>query len=211
MNNYLLYLVVSCFLVLLPGPDMALATRNTIATGRTAGLCTIFGTSTALLIHTTAAALGLSTLLLHSAVLFSAFKYIGALYLAYLGIRTLLSLRKHPEDHAMAQKPLRQKVVSKHISYFQGFFTNLTNPKVAVFFLTFLPQFIRTDNQSIIPFFILGISQIAINLFLLSMYVLLVESVTYWMQRPNVQRVIQGVTGCILIGFSVQLVLLKHR
>ncbi|MCL1631403.1 LysE family translocator [Sporolactobacillus sp. CPB3-1] len=212
MENYLFYLFVSCLLVLLPGPDMALATRNTLMSGRSAGFRTICGTSSALMIHTSAAALGLSALLVHSAAAFSLFKYIGACYLFYLGVRTLSGLHKQShQNHPGIHLQTKQKTTSIKISFFQGFITNLTNPKVAVFFLTFLPQFIRPGNHSIVPFFILGISQIIINLILLSLYVLLIASFSQWLHRPNVQRIIQGTTGFFLIGFGIQLALTHHR
>ncbi|MDF2910435.1 MAG: lysE type translocator family protein [Sporolactobacillus laevolacticus] len=211
MEHYLLFIIVSCFLIMLPGPDMALATRNTLLYGRSVGLSTITGTSTALMLHTTAAALGLSALLVESALLFSIFKYIGALYLAYLGIRTLLSIKNQASAQMNGRPSFSKKYLSKKAGYFQGLLTNLMNPKVAVFFLTFLPQFVRSDNQSIVPFFELGISHIIVNFILFSSYVLLIAIFSLWMQKPAVQRVIQSVTGCILIGFGIQLALAGHR
>ncbi|MCO7127187.1 LysE family translocator [Sporolactobacillus shoreicorticis] len=211
MENYLLFIIVSIFLILLPGPDMALATRNTLLYGRFVGLSTITGTSTALLIHTIAAALGLSALLVQSTLLFSLFKYIGALYLAYIGIRTLLSLKKQTATQMNGRSMFSKKYLSKKAGYFQGFLTNLTNPKVVVFFLTFLPQFIRPSNHSIAPFFVLGITHIIINLILFSAYVLLIGTFSQWMQKPIVQWIIQSVTGLILIGFGIHLALWAIR
>jgi len=190
---------------------MALATRNTLLYGRSVGLSTITGTSHALFIHTTAAALGLSALLVQSAFFFSIFKYIGALYLAYLGIRTLFSLRNQTATQMNGQSVLSKKYLSKKMGYFQGFLTNLTNPKVVVFFLTFLPQFVRPDNHSIVPFFILGITHILINFLLFSTYVFLIGAFNQWLQKPSVQFMLQSVTGSILIGFGIHLALWAQR
>ncbi|MDF2790665.1 MAG: lysE type translocator family protein, partial [Neobacillus sp.] len=134
MEHYLLFIIVSILLILLPGPDMALATRNTLLYGRSVGLSTITGTSHALFIHTTAAALGLSALLVQSAFFFSIFKYIGALYLAYLGMRTLISLRNQVALQTNGQPTPFKKTLPRKFGYLQGFITNLMNPKVVIFF-----------------------------------------------------------------------------
>jgi threonine/homoserine/homoserine lactone efflux protein len=211
MEHFLLFIIVSIFLILLPGPDMALATRNTLLYGRSVGLSTITGTSHALMIHTTAAALGLSALLVQSALLFSVVKYIGALYLAYLGIRTLLGLKNQVAVQANGQPHLLNKTLPRKFGYLQGFLTNLTNPKVVVFFLTFLPQFVRPNNHSIVPFFVLGITHILINFLLFSTYVFLIGEFSQWIQKPVVQFILQSVTGSILIGFGIHLALWAQK
>jgi threonine/homoserine/homoserine lactone efflux protein len=211
VEHFPLFIIVSIFLILLPGPDMALATRNTLLYGRSVGLSTITGTSHALMIHTTAAALGLSALLVQSAVLFSLLKYIGALYLAYLGIRTLLGLKNQVAGQMNGQPNFAKKILSRKFGYLQGFITNLMNPKVVIFFLTFLPQFIHPGNHSIVPFFVLGTTHIFINFIWFSSYVLLIGTFSRWIQKPFVQFVLQGVTGLILIGFGIHLALLGHQ
>ncbi|MCO7175144.1 LysE family translocator [Sporolactobacillus kofuensis] len=210
MEHFFLFIIVSCFLVLLPGPDMALTTRNTLLYGRSVGLSTITGVSTALMVHTCSAALGLSALLVQSDFLFTIVKYIGAFYLAYLGIMTLFSLKDQTGSSKMENFSSSKHSISRKTGYFQAVFTNLTNPKVVLFFLTFLPQFVRSDNHSIAPFFILGITHILVNFLLFCSYVLLIGHFSRWIQRPNVQRVLLSVTGCILIGFGFQLVFAQY-
>ena len=95
MENFHLFLIMSILLIILPGPDTAIATKNTLTVGRTGGFKTMFGIFCALLIHTLAAVVGLSAIIVKSALLFSVFKYVGAVYLIYLGIRTLWALRNN--------------------------------------------------------------------------------------------------------------------
>ena len=93
IENYLLFIIMSICLIILPGPDTAMATKNTLVAGKVGGVKTVFGTCIALLIHTLAAVIGLSALIVKSALLFSIFKYVGALYLIYIGIKALLAVR----------------------------------------------------------------------------------------------------------------------
>lgn len=145
MENFYLFVLMCIFLIILPGPDTAMATKNTLTVGRSGGLKTVLGTCCALLIHTSAAVLGLSAIIVKSALLFSAFKYVGAVYLIYLGVKTLWSLRKKEEAASVEMNTKKQ---FENTSCFkQGFLTNILNPKVAVFFLTFLPQFVNLWKQ----------------------------------------------------------------
>ena len=123
------------FLIILPGPDTAIVTKNTLSVGKSGGLKTALGICCALLIHTSAAVLGLSAIIVKSAVLFSVFKYVGAVYLIYLGVKTVWSLRKKEK----VSVEMNTKKQFENTSCFkQGFLTNILNPKIAVFFLTFL-------------------------------------------------------------------------
>ena len=139
IENYLLFIIMSICLIILPGPDTAMATKNTLVAGKVGGVKTVFGTCIALLIHTLVAVIGLSALIVKSALLFSIFKYVGALYLIYIGIKALLAVRNKEN---LDTNDLSLNNENEHTSCFrQGFLTNLLNPKVAVFFLTFYHNF----------------------------------------------------------------------
>ena len=113
--------------------------ENTLVAGKVGGVKTVFGTCIALLIHTLAAVIGLSALIVKSALLFSIFKYVGALYLIYIGIKALLAVRN---KEGVDTNDISLHNEDEHTSCFrQGFLTNLLNPKVAVFFLTFYRNF----------------------------------------------------------------------
>lgn len=192
-------------LIILPGPDTAIVTKNTLTIDRIAGLKTMAGTLCALMIHTTMAVVGLSAILVKSAIAFSIIKYVGAIYLVYLGIRTLLAMRKRKAPTVDAIPD--QKANS---SFLQGFFTNLLNPKVAVFFLTFLPQFVSSGTNPFIPFLLLGITYTVLTFVWFIFYVSLLHKVRQFMNRPSTQKVMEGLTGVVLVGFGIKLAFEKN-
>lgn len=151
-NNYV-FILMSILLIILPGPDTGLVTQNTLTNGKNGGLKTVFGVASGLMIHTLAAVFGLSAILVKSALLFSAFKYIGAIYLIYLGLMSLWALKKKKEVSIEGDK---QSLNKNKSNFRQGFLTNLLNPKVAVFFLTFLPQFLIPGNQPFLQLLAMG-------------------------------------------------------
>jgi RhtB (resistance to homoserine/threonine) family protein len=193
-------------LILLPGPDTAIATKNTLTVGRTGGFRTMFGTCCALLIHTLAAVVGLSAIIVKSAFLFSIFKYFGAVYLVFLGIKTLWALRQNKT--APTEMSAESKYGNKSC-FKQGFLTNLLNPKVAVFFLTFLPQFVSSGSPSFIPFLIMGITYTLLTAVWFLFYIYLLNQIRTFMKKPRTQMWMEGITGTILIGFGVKLALEK--
>ncbi|EDL62778.1 LysE family translocator [Bacillus sp. SG-1] len=201
MENFYLFVIMSAMLILLPGPDTAIVTKNTLAGGSTKGIQTLLGTICALLIHTLAAVAGLSAIIVKSAVLFSFFKYAGALYLVYLGVKSILSLRK-----SSLTEELSQDNKYKNKSYFkQGFLTNILNPKVAVFFLTFLPQFVNTGSEPLVPFLLMGITYAVLTAGWFLLYIFLINQISTFMKKPNTTKVIEALTGTVLIGFGIKL------
>lgn len=192
-------------LIILPGPDTAIVTKNTLTIDRAAGLKTMAGTLCALMMHTTMAVVGLSAILVKSALLFSIIKYVGAIYLVYLGVRTLIAMRKRKS--ATVDAIPNQKANS---SFLQGFFTNLLNPKVAVFFLTFLPQFVSGGTNPFIPFLLLGITYTVLTAIWFIFYVSLLHQVRRFMNKPSTQKVMEGLTGIVLVGFGIKLAFEKN-
>lgn len=194
---------MSICLIILPGPDTAMATKNTLIAGKIGGVKTVFGTCVALLIHTLAAVIGLSALIVKSALLFSIFKYVGAVYLVYIGIKALLAVRK-TEDLNTDDIPINND--NKHTSCFrQGFLTNLLNPKVAVFFLTFLPQFLNPNHNTFIQLLVMGLTYLILTVIWFAFYIFLIDKISAFMKKPKTQRYIQGITGIVLIGFGIKL------
>lgn len=197
-------------LIILPGPDTAIATKNTLTVSRKGGLQTIIGSCCGLLIHTCAAVIGLSAIIVKSAYIFAVLKYVGAVYLCYLGIKTLWTLRT-----IRTQSPVVDDVGSiehkySHQSCFkQGFLTNVTNPKVAVFFLTFLPQFVVGNSGTFFPFLIMGLIYTALTMLWFIFYVYLLDRISAFMKKPSTKAVIEGLTGAILIAFGIKLALEK--
>jgi threonine/homoserine/homoserine lactone efflux protein len=130
-----LFLLAALGLLLIPGPSVLYVVTRSVEQGRRAGLASVLGIELASLVHTAAAALGLSAVLLTSALAFSVVKYLGAAYLIYLGLRTLLTREKNRQIPVQVPKSFSQL-------FTQGFLVNLLNPKTALFFYAFLPQFV---------------------------------------------------------------------
>ncbi|HVN71309.1 MAG TPA: LysE family translocator, partial [Desulfomonilia bacterium] len=152
ITNYFLFVTAGITLNIIPGPDTLYILGNSIAKGRRAGFLAACGIMSGCLVHISAAALGLSVVLAKSSYAFTLLKTAGAAYLAYLGISILFAgeTRLEPDETPV---PTPRRV------YYQGLLTNLLNPKVALFFLSFLPQFVRSNNAyGPLPFLILGVT-----------------------------------------------------
>ncbi|WP_066306794.1 LysE family translocator [Bacillus sp. FJAT-29814] len=204
MENFYLFVIMSILLIILPGPDTAIATNNTLTVGKAGGFKTVIGTCCALMIHTLAAVVGLSAIIVKSAMLFSVFKYVGAVYLMYLGFKTLWALK--------SKKPAELAVENKYENkscFKQGFLTNLLNPKVAVFFLTFLPQFVDAGSDTFVPFLTMGLTYTVLTALWFVFYIYLLNQISAFMKKPRTQAVFEGLTGTVLIGFGVTLAMEK--
>jgi threonine/homoserine/homoserine lactone efflux protein len=142
------FLLAAGVIIITPGPDMTLVARNTIADGRAAGLLTAAGTLVGVSVHVVAAAAGLSAVLASSAEAFTVVKIAGAAYLVYLGVRTLWATRHGPADDgaALLGAATTPLALTPSSPVLQGLLSAVLNPKLAVFFLTFLPQFVEGEQ-----------------------------------------------------------------
>lgn len=197
MENFYLFVLMSIFFVILPGPDIAIITKNTITSGKVGGLKTVLGVCCALLIHTSAAILGLSAIILKSALLFSVIKYVGAIYLIYLGVKTIWALKKK-EEAASVEMNTRGKFASSSC-FKQGFLTSILNPKVALLFLTFFPQFVAPESKTFLSFLIMGTTYTIMTAMWSIVYVYLINYISAFMKKPKTQNIIEGITGTILV------------
>ncbi len=152
IQNFELFLLSAIVLSVTPGPDTFYILGRTLSQGKDSGIASVLGISTGVLIHTVAATIGLSTILATSALAFRAVKLVGAAYLVYLGMTMILS----STDHGVLSKH-SPSASSFWKIYRQGVITNVLNPKVALFFLSFLPQFIDPERGDTISFLSLGI------------------------------------------------------
>jgi RhtB (resistance to homoserine/threonine) family protein len=151
IHDFGLFLAAGILLNLTPGPDTAYILGRSIAQGREAGIASALGICVGSIFHSSAAALGLSAVLATSAVAFAAIKLLGGAYLIFLGIKMLFDRRKH------LSLPANFRRRTSAAAFRQGVFTNVLNPKVALFFLAFLPQFIDpTSNMKLLAFLALG-------------------------------------------------------
>ncbi|GIH92949.1 LysE family translocator [Planobispora siamensis] len=206
------FAVTALVMIMVPGPDQALITRNALAFGRTAGLLTMFGGLIGLTVHATAAAVGLSALLLTSATAFTALKVVGVVYLLWLGVQSLRAGRRTaattaaaPEagpDSAPDSGPERCSPL-QHIR--NGLLSNVLNPKVALFFVTFLPQFLPTHGNTLGRALLLSAIFAGLYLLWFSLYNVVVARIGALLRTPRVRARIEQVTGVLLVGFAIRL------
>lgn len=194
---------VSLLLAVTPGPDMAVVTRNALAHGRRGVLLTTSGIALALVIWVGATAVGLSALLRTSGEVLFALKIVGACYLAYLGIRTLIESRLPPGD-LLANVPAASPA---HAVFRQGFLSAISNPKLGVFFVTFLPQWVL-PSQAVLPrLLVLGVTFALIGWLWMNLYGLFVTRLRDVITGSRVRQWMQRVTGVVLLGFGARLAL----
>ena len=193
-----LFMIASLALLLTPGPAVLYIVARSINQGRMAGIVSVLGVETANFFHASAAALGLSAILLSSALAFDIVKYLGAAYLIYLGIRKIVVR----EDRAKTEVG-KEESLSR--IYSQGFVVNLFNPKTALFFFAFLPQFVNTSNGNItLQLFLLGIIFVVMAIITDSAYAIISSLIANQLNaNQNFARNQRSFTGLIYIGLGV--------
>ena len=198
------FFLVATARTVMPGADMALVARSVLTHGRRAGYIMSLGISAGLIVHAVASALGLSAILMTSATLFSAVKLAGAVYLITLGV---LSLRRafRPLDAGGLEASADRGRASAAHALVQGFLSNLLNPKVALFYLTLLPQFIRPGDPVLVRSLLLAGIHVVVGLAWLFLYTYFLGRLSPMLRRPRVRRAMEGVTGVLLIGFGARL------
>ena len=192
------FALASLLLIAVPGPDQALITRNAVLGGRAAGVRTMLGGASGLTVHAAAAALGLSALIAASSTAYTTLKLVGIAYLLYLGVRMLLT-RAEPGDGPAARGMMGERLFA------QGLMSNALNPKVALFFLTFLPQFLPDDGPTLPAAIALSALFAAIYLAWFTALLTLVERVVAALRSPTATRWAERVTGGTLVAFAVRL------
>ncbi len=204
IENFTGFLLVGIALNLTPGSDTVYIMTRSIAQGKKAGLVSVLGIGTGSFIHTLGSALGLSIILTYSTTLFMAVKYLGAAYIIYLGLKMILDKNVLFENARQAcNHPDLLRV------YRQAVLTNVLNPKVALFFLTFLPQFINPANTyGPLPFLILGGTFIATGAMWCLCLAYSASFMTTALRNNRRMGIIsQRISGAVLIGLGAHLAL----
>ena len=196
------FLVFTVALVLVPGPDVAVTTRNTLAGGRTRGAWTAVGITSSNAVQGLAAAAGLGALVVRSQPLFEVIRWAGVAYLAYLGVQALRSAvaGRYPADELTAGTGTAQRLAG----WRQGFLSNITNPKVLVFYLAVLPQFLTPDS-GVPTLVLLALTHAVLGLLYLLLLVAGMHRARAVLGRRRVRRALDAVTGTVLLGFGVRL------
>lgn len=196
-----LFAVSVIVIAVTPGPDMAYVLAHTFSQGARAGLVASLGMALGMVVHTTAATAGLATLLQSSPVAYDLIRYAGAAYLIYIGIR-FWQEAGHPD--AMTQ----QTTVRLRTVLWRAAVTNLLNPKIVLFYVAFLPQFVDPRRGSAsLQFLILGAMFVLIGLVIDSAIALLGGQVNGWIQHPAANWMLKRVAGTVFVGLAVRLAL----
>lgn len=197
-----------------PGVDMMLVLTRTLQHGVRRGLAVALGITAGSVVHTLAAAFGLAALLAASAAAFSAVKWVGAAYLLWLAIGMLrdAAAPATPAERTAADTPRAQRVALPAVKAFrQGLLTNVLNPKVALFFLALLPQFIDAGaSHKTLAFLALGAWFVLQSLVFLIVFVLCVAPLARWRPGRTVQRALQGAGGTLFAGLAARLALAQR-
>jgi threonine/homoserine/homoserine lactone efflux protein len=198
--TWILFIVASLVLIVTPGQDMVLVMSRSIAQGAAAGVATAAGVSVGLVGHTLLATLGLGALLRASEWLFLALKLVGAAYLVYIGVQLLRARRAELAMSGGSPRSLRRL-------FFDGALSNIANPKIAVFYFAFLPQFVRPGaTHPTLSIFVLGLAFAALTFLVKGPVGLGAGVLSGWLRsRPRALVWLYRTSGIVLVGLGVRL------
>ncbi|MFC6380269.1 LysE family translocator [Psychrobacter glacincola] len=209
IENYLGFILAAILLNVTPGTDSMYIITRSMSQGQTAGFYSVLGITSGILVHTLLAAFGLSVLLASSPLAFTLVKYIGASYLCYLGFKMLTSkqtplLASNAHDE---KKMATAQSLDRWQIYKQGVITNTFNPKVALFFLAFFPQFINPSyTNSMLSFLILGLTFATTGFIWCSCLALLASKFSENLRKnPTIEVILNRISGVIFIGMGIKL------
>jgi threonine/homoserine/homoserine lactone efflux protein len=201
IENFYLFLIAGLALNFTPGPDMLYVAARSVSQGRGAGLVSSLAISTGGLVHTLAAALGLSAVVSYSATAFMMVKMAGALFLIYLGVRAWLDAKKPVASNGITIEPLGKV-------FAQGVMVNVLNPKVALFFVAFLPQFASPESGLFtVQIIVLGLVFNTTGTMVNSLVALIASAAGQCLRRPSTQGMGRRFSGVIYTAMGVGLAL----
>ncbi|WP_164513251.1 LysE family translocator [Thiosocius teredinicola] len=200
-SQVIAFTLVAVVLAVTPGADTMLVMKNGIRSGSGAGWATTFGVLAGTLIHAVISALGISVVVAQSEALFHSIKLLGALYLVWLGIQALRS-----SGRTQASQNVGGRLAIRG-AFKEGLITNVLNPKVAIFYVAFLPQFISPGDPVLAKSLLLACIHNLLSLIWLGSLVLVISQGKRWAQQQNVQAWLSRVSGVILVGLGVRLAL----
>lgn len=202
--HFFAFLGLAVLVIVTPGPDTALTIRNALLGGWRGGTATAMGVATGQACWALAAAGGMAKLLSASAPIFIAVRTLGAAYLVYLGIQAIRAALAPAKPSAPAGVD-RARTPQLFAAYRQGVINDLSNPKMAAFFTGLLPQFAPTHGGTFVALLMLGLSFCATTLAWLTTYAIIVARVGDILRGGRVRRILEGLTGTVLIALGVRL------
>ena len=206
-ENLWLFFVASLLLNLTPGNDMIYVASRSLSQGSRAGIISACGIFIGCLVHILAAVLGLSFIIAKSAFVFGIIKFLGAAYLIYLGVKAIMSRTSANKEIENMPRVNKIKLLR------QGIITNVLNPKVAIFFLSFLPQFVDPASPSFkLQLFVLGIwFDLQGTLILIGVAWILGKTTQFFKRNPTFWNVQQKITGLVLLGLGIKIALTTKK
>lgn len=202
------FMMVTLALTLTPGADTMLVIRNVLRGGKKDGIVTTIGICSGLFVHASLSALGISVILVNSSFAFSVMKFAGACYLLYLGMKTLWSAYKGEEGISVDNDQLKREL-SITQSLREGVLSNVLNPKPAIFYFAFLPQFIGPKDPVLLKSLLLAGVHFSMGMIWLIALSFLLAYIRGFITRPKTTKWINGTCGSILIGLGIRLALDK--
>ncbi|HDZ9267104.1 TPA: LysE family translocator [Vibrio cholerae] len=209
IQNFEAFLIAITILTLTPGLDTALVIRNTSRAGFADGCTTSLGICFGLFVHATFSAIGISAILAQSAELFQIVKMVGAAYLIWLGISSLRSLMKTGQGIEVASLAYTQFRLTRSLR--EGFLSNVLNPKTAVFYLAFLPQFINPDYSPLAQSLLMALIHFAIAMVWQCGLAGALSSAKNLLKNASFMRWMEGTTGVVLVALGIKLLLEKPQ
>jgi RhtB (resistance to homoserine/threonine) family protein len=203
------FIGVAAIVIVVPGPDTAVVTKNVLVHGRRTALGTSLGVSAGLSVWTLAAAAGVVSVLRASAVAFTVLKLIGALYLIWLGLQALRAAGR-AAGHDQASPAAERSAMGALGGFRQGFLSDLANPKIGIFFTSLLPQFVDPGRPVLLPFMALGAVFVVMTAIWLFAYSFAAARMAKTLMRPRVKAALDRVTGIVLIAIGLRLAT-EHR
>jgi threonine/homoserine/homoserine lactone efflux protein len=200
--------VVTCVLIVVaPGPSFAVMVNQSLRNGRLGGLAAVLGNASGLVFWASASVFGLTALIRTSEFAFLALKVVGAAYLCWLGLRTLLRSRATAADDPVV---MRTGGGGRLTAFRTGMVTNLANPKAAVLYLALLPQFLPAGGATLADTAVLAAVQMAISVSWYTLVVLAVGLVRRTLARPSVKARVEQISGLVLVGLGLRMITLSR-
>jgi len=200
---------IALLLVISPGPNGLLIAKTVPSQGKKAGFSNVLGFLAAFYLHGALSILGISVLLTKSAEVFLIVKVVGALYLSWIGVKSLISAYRNDDTIKAKNDIINEQTLRK--SFLEGFLTNVLNPKVSMFYLAAFPQFIPVGDNSVLYAFLLVSIHSVMNVFWFSSMVILFSRLSTFAKSGLFQRVLKSITGMVFIGFGVKLLSLESK
>ncbi|MFC7442049.1 LysE family transporter [Laceyella putida] len=204
IGTWITVLTLGVLVVLSPGPNWAVTIKNGIYSKRT-GLATVFGMAAGTLIHISYCLIGIGVLVSQSILLFNLIKWAGAIYLIYIGVKSLFSKKNNREWITTGKKEL-----TSWVAFYNGFLTDLLNPKATLFYLALFTQVIHSETPLVIQF-LYGITVLEIEIIWYSLMVFFLNH--HWIRKGfmSVSHWVERITGAILIGLGIRLFISKNE